>query len=98
MANAKERALTLSGAVPYLELMGIVAGGWLLALEAKEAQRRLDAGEGDASFNKAKLATAHFYDEQLLATAPALLPAIKGGDAVLASISKRSDEQARIDM
>ncbi len=84
VANAKDRALTLSGAVPYLELMGIVTGGWLLALEAAEARRRLDANEGNASFNKAKLGTARFYDEQVLATAPALLPAIKGGEAVLA--------------
>jgi alkylation response protein AidB-like acyl-CoA dehydrogenase len=83
VVNATERALTLSGAAPYLELMGLVAGGWLLALEAKEAQRRLDSGEGDASFNQAKLATAHFYDAHLLATAPALLPAIQGGNAVL---------------
>jgi hypothetical protein len=83
VANAKERALTLSGAVPYLELSGLVAGGWLLALEANEARRRLAVGEGDASFNKAKLATAHFYDAHILAAAPALLPAIKGGEAVL---------------
>ncbi len=83
VANAKERAVTLSGAVPYLELMGIVAGGWLLALEAAEARRRLDAHDGDTSFNKAKLATARFYDEHVLATAYGLLPAIKGGEAVL---------------
>jgi 3-(methylthio)propanoyl-CoA dehydrogenase len=83
VANAKERALTLTGAVPYLELTGIVAAGWLLALEAQEAQRRLDAKEGDASFNRAKIATARFYDEHVLATAPSLLPAIKGGATVL---------------
>jgi hypothetical protein len=84
VANAKERALTLSGAVPYLELLGIVTAGWLLALEATEARRRLDANEGDTRFNKAKIATARFYDGQVLATAPGLLPAIKGGGAVLA--------------
>ena len=83
VANARERALTLSGAVPYLDLMGIVTGGWLLALEAAEAKRRLDAQVGDASFNQAKRATARFYDAHLLATAPALLPAIKGGETVL---------------
>jgi 3-(methylthio)propanoyl-CoA dehydrogenase len=81
--NAKERAVTLSGAVPYLELMGIVAGGWLLGLEAKEARRRLDAREGDAAFNRAKCVTARFYDEHFLAVAPALLPAIKGGKTLL---------------
>jgi 3-(methylthio)propanoyl-CoA dehydrogenase len=83
VTNARERALTLSGAVPYLDLMGVVTGGWLLTLEAKEAKRRLDAKDGDASFNKAKLGTARFYDEQVLATAPALLPAIEGGETVL---------------
>jgi 3-(methylthio)propanoyl-CoA dehydrogenase len=83
VANAKERALTLSGAVPYLELMGIVTGGWLLTLESKEAKRRLDATDGDASFNQAKLVTARFYEEHVLAAAPALLPAIKGGETVL---------------
>jgi 3-(methylthio)propanoyl-CoA dehydrogenase len=83
VANAKERALTLSGATPYLELMGIVAGGWLLSLEAIEAKRRLDAGEGDAEFSRAKCVTARFYDEQFLVLAPALLPAIKGGETLL---------------
>jgi 3-(methylthio)propanoyl-CoA dehydrogenase len=81
--HAPERAATLAGAVPYLELTGIVTGGWLLALEAKEAKRRLDEHEGDAAFNRAKLATARFYAEQLLATAPALLPAVTGGDTVM---------------
>jgi hypothetical protein len=83
VANAKERALTLSGAVPFLELMGLVTGGWLLTLEAHEAQRRLDGGDGDAAFLKAKITTARFYDAHFLATAPALLPAIKTGDTVL---------------
>jgi hypothetical protein len=81
--HGKERALTLSGAVPYLELLGIVTGGWLLALEAKEARRRLDAGEGDAAFNRAKGMIADFYDQQMLPAAPALLPAIMGGATVL---------------
>jgi 3-(methylthio)propanoyl-CoA dehydrogenase len=83
VANAKERALTLSGAVPYLELLGIVAGGWLLTLEAAEARRRLDAGVGDAGFNNAKLVTARFYDEQILATAPGLRAAIMGGATIM---------------
>ncbi len=82
-ANAKERAVTLSGAAPYLELMGIVAGGWLLSLEAREARHRLDSRQGDAAFYRAKCVTARFYDEHFLALAPGLLPAIKGGETVL---------------
>ena len=83
VANAGAQALTLSGAVPYLNLMGIVAGGWLLALAAKEARHRLDTGEGDVDFNRAKCVTARFYDEHFLPLAPALLPAIKGGETLL---------------
>ncbi len=83
VAHGQERAATLAGAVPYLELAGIVAGGWLLAREAEEAKRRLDAREGDAGFNRAKLATARFYAEQVLATAPTLLPAVMGGETIL---------------
>jgi hypothetical protein len=69
--------------VPYLRLMGIVAGGWTMARSALAAERRLAQGDGDARFAKAKLATARFYAEQMLATAPALLPAVAGGDTVM---------------
>src|SRR6185312_7065469 len=73
VAHAKERALTLSGAVPYLELTGIVVAGWLLAFEAAEAKRRLDAKEGDAAFNNSIIGTVQFFNEQILAAAPSLL-------------------------
>jgi 3-(methylsulfanyl)propanoyl-CoA dehydrogenase len=83
VANGRDRARVLAGAMPYLELFAIVTAGWLLAREAGEARRRLEDGEGDAAFNRAKLGTVKFYDEQILATSPGLLPAIKGGDTVL---------------
>ena len=83
VAHAKERALTLSGAVPYLELTGIVVAGWLLAFEAAEAKRRLDAKEGDAAFNNSIIGTVQFFNEQILAAAPSLLPAIEGGATVM---------------
>src|SRR6185437_12209295 len=60
VANARDRALTLGGAAPYLDLAGIVTAAWLLATEAAEAKRRLDAGAGDPSFNKSVLGTARF--------------------------------------
>jgi 3-(methylthio)propanoyl-CoA dehydrogenase len=73
----------LAGAVPYLKLFGTVAGGWLMAKGALAAATRLDAGEGDAGFNEAKLMTARFYGEHVLPAAPGLLPAVTGGATVM---------------
>jgi alkylation response protein AidB-like acyl-CoA dehydrogenase len=74
----------LAGAVPFLKLAGAVLGGWLMARAALAAERRLAARQGDAGFNQAKLMTARFYAEHVLAAAPALLPAISGGATVMA--------------
>ncbi|MGH6988786.1 MAG: acyl-CoA dehydrogenase C-terminal domain-containing protein, partial [Stellaceae bacterium] len=81
--NGKDRARVFVSAAPYLELMGIVTGGWLLTREAKAAARRLEGGHGDAAFNRARLATAKFYDAHILAAAPSFLSAIESSDAVL---------------
>jgi 3-(methylthio)propanoyl-CoA dehydrogenase len=86
MVKNGEAALprVLAGAVPYLHLTGAVTGGWLMAWGALAAQRHLALGEGDARFQKAKLLAARFYAEQVLATAPALMPAVTGGATVMA--------------
>jgi alkylation response protein AidB-like acyl-CoA dehydrogenase len=55
-----------AGATPYLRLFALTIGGWLLAKQARAAAERLAAGEGDPAFLRAKIATAHFYAEQLL--------------------------------
>ncbi|HXS42333.1 MAG TPA: acyl-CoA dehydrogenase [Stellaceae bacterium] len=73
----------LAGAVPYLNLCGVVIGGWLLAKGALAAARALAAGGGDAGFLGAKLKTARFFAEQRLALAPGLAAAVKGGEAIL---------------
>jgi 3-(methylthio)propanoyl-CoA dehydrogenase len=71
----------LFGSVPFLKLFGIVAGGWQLARGAKISATRLAESKGDPAFYKAKVATARFYAEQILATAPGLANAvIHGGD------------------
>ena len=75
----------LAGATPYLRMCGIVTGGWLLARSAQAAQRRLDAGEGDADFLRQKLVTAVFYAEQLLPQAAGLAPAVTAGPSELAA-------------
>lgn len=57
-----------AGAVPYLKLWGVVAGGWQMARAALLASRRLDDGSEDG-FYRAKLATARFHAEHILPTA-----------------------------
>ena len=55
-----------AASVPYLQLSGIVCGGWQMARAALVARRKLDAGTGDAGFYQAKLKTARFYADHLL--------------------------------
>ncbi|MSP87546.1 MAG: acyl-CoA dehydrogenase [Alphaproteobacteria bacterium] len=74
-----------AGATPYLRMMGIVAGGWVMAISALAATERLKRRNGDAAFLEAKLITARFYAEHILSQANALLtPIMEGGGTVMA--------------
>jgi alkylation response protein AidB-like acyl-CoA dehydrogenase len=69
------------GAVPFLKLFGIVAGGWQLARGAKISVSRLAEGKGDPVFYKTKIGTARFFTEHVLAAAPGLAhTVIHGGE------------------
>ncbi len=70
-----------AGSVTYLKLAGIVLGGWQMARAALVAQSKLDAGEGDASFLRAKIVTARFFADHFLTQAPSLRTAIIDGSA-----------------
>ena len=73
------------GAVPFLELFGIVAGGWQMARAALVAHRRLSDGGGDPAFHRAKLETARFYADHVLARAPGLAhTVVHGAESALA--------------
>jgi len=70
-----------AGASQFMRMFGTILGGYLLAVEAKQAQEQLDAGEGDPAYLKAKFTTAQFYAEQILPQGTALLgPVTRGGD------------------
>jgi acyl-CoA dehydrogenase len=69
------------GAVPFLELLVIVAGGWQMARTALVSFRRLREGDGDAGFMRAKLETARFYADHVLARAPGLAHTVVHGAA-----------------
>ncbi len=72
-----------AGAVPFLKLMGIVAGGWQMARAALAAEKRLNSG--DRPFLEAKIASARFFADQVLVQAPALRDTVvNGGSAVMA--------------
>jgi 3-(methylthio)propanoyl-CoA dehydrogenase len=86
---AKDLRGVSAGAVPLLELFGVVAGGWQLLRSALVAQERLAAppaqGALSAGFYRAKIDTARFYADHVLPQAPALAHAIiEGSAAVLA--------------
>ena len=72
---------TAAGSVPFLELFGIVAGGWQLARAALVAQQRLAEGAGDAVFLQDKLLTARFYANHVLSAAPGLAQVVLCGAA-----------------
>jgi hypothetical protein len=74
-----------AGAVPYLKLWGVVAGGWQLGRAALIAYQQLAQGFGNADFLRAKIATARFYAECLLPQASGYAHAVThGGESVLA--------------
>jgi alkylation response protein AidB-like acyl-CoA dehydrogenase len=84
LARAEDVPAALAGAVPYLELFGIVTGGWLLATGALAARRQLADRAGKPEYLRGKIKTARFFAEHRLAAAPGLLPAIAAGAEVMA--------------
>jgi hypothetical protein len=75
----EKNALTaFAGAVPFLKLAGIVAGGWQMARAALAAERNLSK---DKSFHEAKIATARFYGDHVLVQAPGLRDTVVKGSA-----------------
>jgi hypothetical protein len=81
-SNPREAA---AGAVPFLKLTGTVTGGWQMARSARIAHHLLASGDDNAAFMRAKIATARFYAEHVLADAGPLCEEITlGGASTLA--------------
>ncbi len=70
-----------AGATPYLRMMGLTLGGWLLARQALAA-----GGHADPAFAAAKVTTARFFAEQLLPQVTALGAGVMRGAALLYAI------------
>ncbi len=87
--GAQDPNQALAGATPYLRLFGVVAGGWVMARQALAATALIAAGEGDADFLAAKVATARFYAEHLLPEALGLVAPVTAGAAGLFAIEPK---------
>jgi hypothetical protein len=84
LTTSPDRAMAVS--VPFLNLCGVVIGGWLMARSADIAARRLEAGSADVEFLRGKLATARFYAGQVLPRALMLENIVsQGADSVVAT-------------
>jgi hypothetical protein len=82
IVSEKDAHAAFAGAVPFLKLCGIVAGGWQMARAALAAER---GGFKDDSFNRGKIATARFYGDHVLVQAPGLRDTVvKGAAGVMA--------------
>ncbi len=71
---------THAGAVPFLHLLGIVAGGWQMGRAAVIARAKIAGGDDDP-FWTAKLATTRFFADHFLTQASGLTEAIVAGAA-----------------
>jgi hypothetical protein len=84
-AFAQHARAAHAGAVPYLKLWGLVAGGWQMGRAALIAHEQLANGIGNADFLRAKIVTARFYADCLLPQSSGYAHAVThGGDSVLA--------------
>ncbi len=81
LANGKSQPKTIyAGAVNYLKLVGVVLCGWQMARAMLVAQDKLAS---DPAFYGAKVITARFYAESVLAQASGLAQCIcLGGDTI----------------
>ena len=68
-----------AASVDYLMYSGYVVYAYFWAKAAVVAQQKLDAGEGDAEFYKAKLLTARFYFDRLLPRTESLITTMLSG-------------------
>lgn len=68
------------GAVPFLHLLGIVAGGWQMGRAAVIARAKAALDDSDP-FWAAKLVTTRFYADHFLTQAPGLADSVVAGAA-----------------
>ena len=83
--NAKDPVAMLSGATPYLRLLSMTVGGYVLAKSALIAK---SAAGLDPTFVAAKVASTRFFCEQLLPQVAGLEASVTAGGDVLMSFDR----------
>ncbi|MDJ0956507.1 MAG: acyl-CoA dehydrogenase [Arenicellales bacterium] len=84
-AAMEDPQLPAAASYYYLELWGVVVGGWLMAKSALAAQKKKSAGEGDKAFYDNKIKTASYYAAHVLSGTTGLRHTIiEGSDDVMA--------------
>jgi len=82
----KDPNAAFAGAVPFLRLMGIVAGGWQLGRAALVSEKKLADKTGDQNFYSAKISTARFFADHLLSQASGLSATVVQGAASVMAV------------
>ena len=77
-------AATAAGAVPFLQLAGVVVGGWLIGRQAAAASRALACEPADPDYLRSKIAIARHYALHVAPQADAHLVAMTDGAAGVA--------------
>lgn len=80
-----------ASALPYLRLVGTVAGGWLLLESARAAHAQRERRQAEANFLQRKLVTARFFADQYLAKARNAADVVVGGWVAIQA-SKADDQ------
>ena len=79
-------AAVAAGAVPYLRLLGLTAGGWLSCRAGLIAEKKLQAGDGDPAFLQGKLISARFFTDHYLVQCPSLAHSTRDGGVAVAAV------------
>jgi len=77
-----------AGAVPFLRLMGLVCGGWLLIRGAAIAHRKISEKDTATAFLAMKIKTARFFADQLLVQCSALGQTVTTGGKVVSDVAE----------
>ncbi len=80
-------AAVAAGAVPYLRLLGLTVGGWMMARAALAAEAQLADGSGRPDFLNGKIISSRFFADQLLVQTPGLASIVSEGGAAVAAVS-----------
>jgi len=84
--SSKNADAIAAGAIPYLRLLSLVAGGWAMTRAAIIANSKIAAETGDKAFYRNKIVTARFFSDHLLVEAPTLSRIVTRGSNSICEI------------